>query len=100
MGSVKGNIYGILSKPRITEKSANLGAAANVVVFDVHPRANKKEIREAVEKIFEVKVRGVRTIRTFGKGKKPGIRGGGRNDYKKAYVSLAEGSTIDVIEGL
>jgi len=100
MGSVKEGIYGILRKPRITEKAATLGSQGSVVVFDVHPDANKSEIKNAVEKIFEVKVVGVRTVNCIGKGKKPNIRNGRRNDRKKAYITLAEGQSINVIEGL
>lgn len=100
MGSIRGNLYDILRKPRITEKAAAMGSAGSVVVFDVHPRANKKQIREAVEKIFDVKVVQVRTANGIGKSKRSGVRAGGRGDYKKAYISLAAGSSIDVIEGL
>ena len=106
MGSVKDTVYEVLRKPRITEKAATLGTATSgnkkgsVVVFDVHPNANKKEIKNAVEKIFEVKVLDVRTVNTIGKGKKPNLRGGRRHDRKKAYITLAAGQSINVIEGL
>lgn len=99
MGSIRGNRFDILRKPRITEKSAVVSSEGNVVVFDVHPKANKLQIKDAVEKIFSVKVASVRTANAMGKRKKIGIRAGGRGDFKKAYVSLAEGHSIDLIGG-
>ena len=100
MGSTKETIYTILRTPRITEKAAMLGSTAETVVFDVHPRANKKEIKRAVEKIYEVKVIDVRTVNTLGKGKGRGPNNGGMNSYKKAYVKLQKGASIDVVSGL
>jgi large subunit ribosomal protein L23 len=98
--SVKGNIHEVLRSPRLTEKSTILGSEETVVVFEVAPKANKKEIKNAVEKLFEVKVTAVRTMNYFGKGKKRGLANGKMHNWKKAYVSLAKGSRIDVIEGL
>ena len=94
------SLYGILRKPRITEKAAIAGSATNGVVFDVAPGANKIEIRTAVEKIFDVKVKAVKTLNYKGKVKRVGRNIGRRKDWKKAYVLLEEGSSIDVIEGL
>ena len=100
MGSVKDNVYGILREPRMTEKSATLGSTSNTVVFEVHVKANKKEIQNAVEKIFDVKVESVRTINSLGKMRRVRTQAGRQKAWKKAYVTLKEGSTIDIIEGL
>jgi large subunit ribosomal protein L23 len=69
------------------------------VVFRVHPKANKVEIRQAVEQMFQVKVEAVRTSRQLGKVRRVGRSSGRRADWKKAYVTLAEGSRIDFFEG-
>lgn len=100
MGSIKKSKFSILRKPRVTEKSAVVGSLSNCVVFDVHPKANKIEIKKAVESIFDVKVKSVRTINVLGKLKRRGKNIGFENNWKKAYVSLQEGSSIEVIEGL
>lgn len=101
MASIKGSIYGILRKPQITEKAATMGTSQqSVVVFEVHPKANKLEIKNAVEKVFDVKVDTVRTVNVLNKVRKsrPGeVR---PTSWKKAYVTLKEGSSIDLIEGL
>ena len=91
--------YDIIVSPVITEKATNL-TEQNKVVFRVAPKATKPQIREAVEKLFDVKVTGVNTLVT--KGKKKIFRGlrGQRSDVKKAIVTLAEGETIDVTTGL
>ena len=87
----------ILLGPHMSEKSTNVGEAHNQVVFKVRTDANKKEIRQAVESLFEVKVESVQVANMKGKNKR--FRGvpGRRPDWKKAYVCLAEGSTIDFI---
>jgi large subunit ribosomal protein L23 len=98
MASIKKDLYSILRAPRITEKAANAGK--NVIVFEVHVDANKIEIRNAVEKIFSVKVEGVRTLNNMGKIRRVKMKQGRENGWKKAYVQLAEGSSIDLVEGL
>jgi large subunit ribosomal protein L23 len=100
MASIKKNIYQIIRRPRITEKSAMIGSVNRGVVFEVHPLANKAEIKKAVEEIFDVKVKAVRTASYMGKIKRVGRRIGRRGAWKKAYVFLKEGSSIDIIEGL
>ena len=100
MGSVKKTAFEIIRRPRITEKTAMLGSVENSIVFDVHPKANKTEIKQAVEKIFNVKVKAVRTANFMGKQRRVGAKVGKKNDWKKAYVSLKEGNSIDIIEGL
>ena len=91
--------YDIVVSPVITEKATNL-TEQNKVVFRVAPKATKPQIKEAVEKLFDVKVTAVNTLVT--KGKKKIFRGlrGQRSDVKKAIVTLAEGDTIDVTTGL
>jgi len=100
MSSIKKNPESILRRPRITEKSATTSSYSNTVVFEVHPDANKQEIRHAVEKIFEVKVTSVNTINSQGKIKRVGKSVGRQQAWKKAYVTLAEGSSLDLIEGI
>lgn len=97
---VEKSLYAILRKPRITEKAAIIGSTSNGVVFDVAPDSNKIEIRKAVEKIFDVKVKSVRTMNYMGKEKRVGRKIGRRKSWKKAYVILEKGSSIDVVEGL
>lgn len=99
MGSIKDNVYNIIKCPRITEKSTFLSPVYSTVVFEVHPKANKVEIAEAIESLFDVKVKSVRTVNYFGKVKKVRSHLGRRGAWKKAYVSLSEGK-IDLVEGL
>ncbi len=87
----------VLLGPHMSEKSTIVGEASNQVVFKVRPDANKTEIRQAVEGLFEVKVESVQVANMKGKTKRfKGVPGRRRN-WKKAYVSLAEGSTIDFV---
>jgi large subunit ribosomal protein L23 len=85
--------------PVITEKGTLVNELGNQVVFRVHLHANKVEIRRAVETLFKVKVEKVRTSRLMGKTRRVGKHFGRRPDWKKAYVTLAEGSRIDFFEG-
>ena len=86
-------------KPIVTEKSS-LGAEYNQVTFQVKKVSTKKEIKLAIENIFQVKVKKVNT--TIVKGKLKSFRGalGKRSDYKKAFVTLEEGQTIDINAGV
>lgn len=92
------NYQAILS-PVITEKSTKL-SEHNQVVFRVPHEATKPQIKEAVEKLFKVKVKAVNTLVIKGKKKLFRGRAGERSDVKKAVVTLAEGSQIDVTTGL
>jgi large subunit ribosomal protein L23 len=94
------NDYAILLSPVISEKSALVGESGQVVTFRVDPRATKTAIRTAVERVFSVKVEGVRTCTFQGKLKRSARGIGKRAGYKKAYVTLVEGSKIDLVEGL
>jgi large subunit ribosomal protein L23 len=89
----------IIRRPLITEKSTRQKDASRQYVFEVHPEANKIEIQHAVEHLFKVKVEQVRTCNILGKMKRLGRRYGKRPDWKKATVTLKEGSRIDFFEG-
>lgn len=87
----------VLLAPNISEKATLTAEANNTIVFKVATDAKKAEIKAAVEKLFDVKVDGVRTLNVKGKQKRTGMRMGRRSDWKKAYVTLAEGSDIDFV---
>lgn len=89
----------IIIRPIVTEKSSNL-MPLNKYTFVVHKKANKIQIKEAVEEIFKVKVLDVNTINYIGKLKRVGRSEGRRPDWKKAVVTLAEGDRIEIFEGL
>jgi len=89
----------ILLRPIMTEKSMRQKEEQNVVTFQVRPDANKVEIRQAVEAVFNVKVAAVRTSSYEGKLKRMGRYQGRRPDWKKAVVALQPGHKIDLIEG-
>ena len=93
------NATDIVQGPIVTEKGTLVNELGNQVVFRVHSHANKVEIRQAVESLFSVKVLKVRTHRQMGKVRRVGRNQGRRPDWKKAYVTLAEGSQIDFFEG-
>jgi large subunit ribosomal protein L23 len=88
-------LHEIIRKPLITEKANLLKDEAQVVAFEVARSANKIEIKQAVEKAFDVKVKSVNTMQFRGKVKRVGYSLGQRNNWKKAYVTLEEGHTID-----
>ena len=90
----------VIVRPVISEKGDELRDEAGVYVFEVHPRANKVEIRKAVEAVFGVDVEKVRTVVIRGKIKRVGRTMGKRRNWKKAYVSLKEGSSIELFEGV
>jgi len=92
-------MYDIVQSPVITEKATNV-SEHNQVTFRVPLDAGKREIKAAIEGVFNVKVAAVNTIRVKGKTKRFRGRPGQRSDYKKAIVSLAEGSKIDVTTGV
>ena len=91
--------YDVIVSPVITEKATAL-SEQNKVVFRVRPDATKPQIKEAVERLFDVKVVAVNTLVTKGKVKMFRGRRGQRSDVKKAIVTLEEGQTIDVTTGL
>ncbi len=85
----------LLRAPHISEKSSRVADKYNQVVFQVVCDATKSEIKQAVELMFNVQVTAVRTLNVKGKRKRFGGRLGKRMDWKKAYVSLAEGQEIN-----
>ena len=91
--------YDVILSPVVTEK-ATTASQHNQVVFRVARGATKPEIKEAVEKLFNVKVAGVNTLIAKGKTKFFKGRAGVRSDVKKAIVTLAEGHSIDITTGL
>ena len=91
--------YDIVLAPHITEKSTLL-SESNAVVFKVATGASKPEIKAAVEALFDVKVTGVNTLVQKGKTKRWRGKAYRRSDVKKAIVTLAEGQSIDVTEGV
>ncbi len=92
------NIYDVIKKPVITEKSTLEKDARNVVTVSVNPSANKIQIKEAAEKLFNVEVKFVRTVNVAGKVKRVGRNIGKRSNWKKAYITLNAGSNIDFFE--
>ena len=94
------NISDVIKRPLITEKSTLLKGVANTVLFAVDPRANKNQVRDAVEKAFKVKVVDVRTLNVAGKTKRRGRTIGLRPGWKKAIVTLKEGDKIEFFEGV
>lgn len=90
----------ILKSPIVTEKSTVLKESENTVSFVVDKNANKVEIRKAVEDVLKAKVINVRTVNVAGKVKRTGQKLGKRSNWKKAYVSLKKGETIDIFEGV
>ena len=90
----------IIRRPIITEKSTIEREFDNIVTFRVDPRANKLEIKSAVEELFDVKVMEVRTSRVKGKPRRVGRYTGRRAAWKKARVKLREGDSIEFFEGV
>jgi len=86
------NIYSVLQGPCLTEKAALMQEIDGKVVFKIHPKANKIEVKNAVELMFDVKVKNVSTVSMRGKKKRVGKAVGHTNDWKKAYVTLSEGT--------
>jgi large subunit ribosomal protein L23 len=91
--------YDVILAPVITEKATRVSENGQVV-FKVRLDANKAEIKDAVQNIFGVKVTAVNTLVQKGKTKRFRGRPGKRNDVKKAFVTLAEGQSIDVTTGI
>ncbi|GAB4170557.1 MAG: 50S ribosomal protein L23 [Geothermobacteraceae bacterium] len=89
-------VHQILKRPLITEKTSMIREGGNTVAFEVARDANKIEIKQAVEKAFDVKVENVNTVLVAGKVKRFGRNFGKRSNWKKAYVTLAEGNEIDL----
>ena len=91
--------YDIIKRPLVTEKSNIQKETANQLTFEVDRKANRIEIRRAIEQIFNVRVASVRTMQVTGKVKRRGRILGKRRDWKKAVVTLRPGERIDFFEG-
>ena len=89
----------VLIRPVVTEKSTDM-ISQNKYTFIVDMIANKTQIKQAVEEIFKVKVNKVNTVRIRGKLRRQGRSEGRTSDYKKAVVTLADGHSIELFEGL
>jgi large subunit ribosomal protein L23 len=96
---MSGDVYSIILSPLVTEKATLVGGVSNQVVFRVRSNASKFAIRNAVETLFKVKVKKIRTIQYLGKTKRVGKSIGRKSAWKKAYVTLSEGDRIDFFEG-
>ena len=92
------SLENIICRPIITEKSAQLQQGLNVHVFEVDRRANKAQIKQVIEKLFNVKVKTVRTMIMPSKLKRYGRQVGRMKAWKKAMIVLAEGQTFEVLE--
>ena len=90
------NYRDIIKAPVITEKSSNIASDDRKYVFKVDAKANKSQIKDAIEKIFKVKVESVNTINVHPKKKRVGRYSGMTNKYKKAIVTLVNGNKIDL----
>jgi len=94
------DIYQVIKEPHITEKANIQKEGANQITFKVHKKANKVEIRQAVETFFKTKVLDVRTMNVRGKRRRMGKTVGKKSDWKKAVVRLAPGANIEFFEGM
>lgn len=95
------NANEIIRRPLVTEKSTLLREAGNVIAFEVDTKANKIQVKQAVEELFKVKVAEVRLFNVRGKMKRMGRHAGKRRDWRKAYVRLKAGEKApDFIEGV
>ena len=92
-------LYSVIKRPLITEKSSRQKEGQNKYLFAVDPRANKIEIKRAVEQLFRVKVDRVNVSKVHGKIKRLGKSLGRRPDWKKAVVLVKKGDRIDLFEG-
>ena len=90
------NYRDIIKAPVITEKSSNIASNDRKYVFKVDAKANKSQIKDAIEKIFKVKVESVNTVNVHSKKKRVGRYSGMTNKYKKAIVTLVNGNKIDL----
>ena len=88
------NVYDVIKRPLVTEKGVTKKDDERTLCFEVAPGANKTEIKNAVEKVFKVKVDDVRTSTTAGKLRRRGRFTGYRADWKKAYVRLKAGEKM------
>ena len=93
------HLYEVLKRPVITEKSGYLSGNLHRYSFEVDRRANKHEIKQAVEEVFGVSVTAVNVMNVRGKTRRVGRQTGRTPDWKKAIVTVAPGDTIEIFEG-
>ena len=91
--------FEIIKRPLISEKSSHLNETLNVFAFEVNPAATKTEIKGAVEKLFNVKVKGVRTTIVHGEVRRKGKNVTKQTNWKKALITLEKGQKIDFFQG-
>ena len=94
------NYSDIIFRPLVTEKSVRLQEEDNKYTFEVNRKANKIQIKDAVERQFDVSVKNVRTMNMHGKSRRVRFHVGYTGDWKKAVVTLDEGENIEIVEGL
>lgn len=93
-------IHEVIRKPLVTEKGTMLKELGNQYLFEVDRRSSKFQIKHAVEKLFNVKVKDVHTVNIRGKIKRVGKNVGKQSNWKKAYVTLEQGAKIEFFEGV
>lgn len=91
------NIYNVIRAPRVSEKTARLQELSNQYAFEVAREATKADIKAAIEELFDVTVKSVNVVNVKGKSKSFRTRQGQRGNSRKAYVTLADGQSIDVM---
>ena len=91
------NVFDVIRAPRVSEKTARLQEVSNQYVFEVATTATKADVKAAIEQLFDVRVEAVNVVNVKGKNKSFKFRSGRRGDWRKAYVTLAEGQSIDVM---
>lgn len=96
---INNRLFSIIKRPHVSEKTARVSAEDNQYVFEVNRNANKLDIKQAVESLFEVSVEAVQVVSVPGKSKAFRGRPGNTKGWKKAYVRLAEGQSIDLVDG-
>jgi large subunit ribosomal protein L23 len=92
-----GKHYEIIRAPRVSEKTARLQEVSNQYVFEVATTATKADVKAAIEQLFDVRVEAVNVVNVKGKNKSFKFRQGRRGNWRKAYVTLADGQSIDVM---
>jgi large subunit ribosomal protein L23 len=88
------NLFTVIRRPIITEKGLDQKEEKSILCFEVDVNANKRDVKEAIEKLFKVKVASVKTLSFYGKERRRGRYSGYKRDWKKAYVKLKPGEKM------
>ena len=88
------NLFAVIRRPIITEKGLDQKEEKSILCFEVNVHANKREVKDAIEKLFKVKVASVKTLSFQGKERRRGRYTGYKPDWKKAYVKLKPGEKM------